>query len=173
MEIIGGILASLVIMVLLAGLGLATAVALALMALLGLLTEFSFKRIFFVSFGVGLLAPLLLGGAIVGAFQDGSLERDLRDELGQIVQLPEDVGGRWSEVLPQLQEVSREVDSGNLTEEEAEARVEAILADFEDLQITIDVNGDGTVLEGAQSGVPLELPEAVEADRPQGDGGNE
>ncbi len=163
MEIVGGILASLVFMVLLAGVGLASVIAFALMALMGLLTEMSFKRIFFVSFGLGLLAPLLLGGAVVGALQDGSLERDLRDGLGDIVQLPEDMGEQWRETLPKLQEVSRDVDQGNLTEEEAERRVEEILSEIEDLQITIDVDGDGVVIGDRDNGVPLDLPEPVEA----------
>jgi hypothetical protein len=169
MEIVGGVLASLVLMVLLAGVGLASVIAFGLMALLGLLTEMSFRRVFFISFGLGLLAPLLLGGAVVGALQDGSLQRDLRDGLGEYVQLPDDMGEQWRETLPKLQEVSRDVDRGNLTEEEAERRVEQILSEIDDLRITIDVDGDGLVVGDRDSGVPLELPAPAEPVPADGD----
>ncbi len=166
MEIIGGIVASLVAMALLAGVGLMTVVALAAMLVLGLLTEMSFKRIFFVSFAIGLIAPVLLGLGIGSSIADGSFERELRGELGDIVQLPDDMGGNWNEKLSELQDISREVDQGNLTDEEAEARVKEIFSEFEDLQINIDVNGDGesgVSIGNDENGVPLELPEAVES----------
>lgn len=170
MEIIGGILASLVAMALLAGVGLMTVVALCVMAVLGLLTEMSFRRLFFVSFGIGLIAPILLAVGIGGAIADGSLESDLRDELGDMVQLPDEMGEDWNEKLSDLQDISRDVDEGNLSDEEAEARVKEIFSDFEDFQINIDVNGDGesgVPIGNDENGVPLELPEEVEAS--QGD----
>lgn len=172
MEVIGGLIASLVAMALLAGVGLMTVVALALMLVLGLLTELSFKRVFFISFGVGLLAPLLVAMGIGGAVADGSLQEELGRELADVVDVPEGLGDRWGEALPKLQEISDELDAGNISEEEAKARAKAVLGQFEGLKISVDVNGENFVIgdeSGAEgdteegSGVPLELPEAVEA----------
>ncbi|MEL7197329.1 MAG: hypothetical protein AAGL10_03350 [Pseudomonadota bacterium] len=166
MEVVAGIFASLVAMALLAGVGLMTVVALCLMAVLGLLTEMSFKRVFFISFGVGLLAPFLVAAGIGSAVADGSLERDMRAELGEVIDLPEEMGEDWEKKLSELQDISRDVDQGNLSDEEAEARVKEIFSDFEDFQINIDVNGDGesgVSIGTDENGVPLELPEAVES----------
>ena len=63
MEILGGIVLSIFALVLLAALGLTTVLALTLMAVFGLLSNWSFKRIFFLSFFLGLSAPFLLGMA--------------------------------------------------------------------------------------------------------------
>lgn len=171
MEILGGLLAAFVAMLLLAGVGLAALLALASMVVLHFLTEMSFRRVFFVSAGIGLLAPLLAGLAIGGAVADGSLERDLRDELGGLVQLPPDAGDQWREVLPKLRELGEASERGELTEDEAEARAREILGELEDLRFGIDINGDGVVIGGdadaegddaGDTGVPLELPEGVE-----------
>ncbi|MEM9312837.1 MAG: hypothetical protein AAGA34_15450, partial [Pseudomonadota bacterium] len=61
MEFLGGLVLSIVAMVLLALVGLTTVFALGFMTVLGLLTEMSFKRLFFVSFAMALAAPVLLG----------------------------------------------------------------------------------------------------------------
>jgi len=164
MEILGGILAGLVLMALLAGVGLAAIVALALMGVLYFLTELDFRKVFLISAGVGLLAPIFLGLAISGAVADGSLERDLRDELGSVVQLPDDAGEKWREALPKLREIGEASERGELSDEEAEARVREIFGEFEDLRIGIDVNGDGIVIGDSDAGVPLEIPEGVEAE---------
>lgn len=164
MEILGGILAGLVLMALLAGVGLAAIVALALMGVLYFLTELDFKKVFLISGGVGLLAPIFLGLAISGAIADGSLERDLRDELGSIVQLPDDAGERWREALPKLREIGEASERGELSEQEAEARVREIFSEAGDLPITINLDGDGIVIGDSENGVPLEIPEGVEAD---------
>jgi len=163
MEIVGGILLALVAMVLLAGLGIASLVAFAIMGVLGLITEISFKRLFFIGFGVGILVPLLLGMATMSALADGSLERELRDELGQVVQLPVDGGNAWSEALPRLQEISRDRERGAITEAEAERRIEEIVSDFGDLQISIDLDGDGVSGSGDASDVVIDVPETGEA----------
>jgi hypothetical protein len=163
MEILGGLLAGLVLMALLAGVGLAAIVALAMMGVLWFLTEMDFKKVFLISSGIGLLAPILLGVAISSAIADGSFERDIRSELGDIVQLPEDGGENWREALRDLRDLSEQRDRGVLTDEQAERRVEEILSGVEDLQITIDVDGDGVVIGESDSGVPIELPEPVEA----------
>ena len=166
MEIIGGLIAGLVIMALLAGVGIAALVALVAMGVLWFLTEMDFKKVFLISSGIGLVAPIALGLMISGALADGSFERDLRQELGDVVQLPEDRES-WREAFRELRDLSEERERGNLTDEEAERRVEEILGGIEDLQISIDVNGDGVVIADpigdGDAGVPLELPEPEEA----------
>lgn len=163
MEFLGGLLAAFVALVLLAGVGLAALLALASMVVLHFLTEMSFRKVFLISAGIGLLAPIFLGIAISGAVADGSIERDLREELGDVVQLPEDAGEQWREVLPRLREIGEASERGELSEEEAEARVREILGGMEDLRIGIDINGDGIQIGGdSEDGVPLELPEGVE-----------
>lgn len=164
MEILGGLVAAFVAIVLLAGVGLASLLALASMVVLHFLTQMSFRRVFFVSAGIGLLAPIFVGLAIGGAVADGSIERDLRAELGDRIQLPTDGGENWRKALKELQELSRENENGTLTDDEAEARVEEILGGLEDMQISIDVNGDGVVIGDSENGVPLELPAPVESD---------
>ena len=82
MEVLGGIALA---VVLLALLGVVTAAAIPLMLLLGLLTEMSFKRVFFVSFAMALMAPILLGVAIGEAVQDGSIQREIEGDLGSVL----------------------------------------------------------------------------------------
>jgi len=133
MEIIAGLALSLIAIILLAAVGLTTVVALGLMMVMGLLTNMSFKRLFFVSFAMGLAAPVMLGAATFAAIEDGSFESDLRRDLEGIVQLPDDQGRAWGENLgeglDQLREIGQEVDRGNLTESEAEERAERIVRD--------------------------------------------
>ncbi|MEM1051325.1 MAG: hypothetical protein AAGI28_04445 [Pseudomonadota bacterium] len=163
MELIGGLLAGLVTMALLAGVGLAAIIALAVMAVLYFLTELDFKKVFLISAGVGLLGPVMLGLAISSALADGSIQRDLRDQVGSYVQLPDDQGEGWREALGELQELSNERENGTMSDEEAERRVEQILGGLDDMQITIDVDGDGVVIGDSSPGVPLEVAEGVEA----------
>jgi|GEM_PF-2838454 len=170
MEIIGPILAGLAAMAVLAGIGLAAIVGLMVMGVLYFLTDFDFKKVFLVSAGVGLLAPILLAMGIGGAIADGSFERDLRDELGGVVQFPDDAGEQWREAFPKLREIGEAADRGEITEEEAEARVREILGGFEDLQIGIDVNGDGVQIgsdaENGDSGVTITIPDETTAEVP-------
>jgi len=65
----------------LAILGVVTLAAIPLMAVMSLLTEMSFKRVFFTSFALALLAPILLGVAIGSAVEDGSLQREIQSEF--------------------------------------------------------------------------------------------
>lgn len=81
MEILGGIALA---VVLLALVGVVTVAAIPLMVLLGLLTEFSFKRVFFASFAMALVAPILLGVAIGEAVQDGSIQREIQSDLRDV-----------------------------------------------------------------------------------------
>jgi len=171
MELIGGLLAALVLMALLAGVGLAAIVGLGVMGVLYFLTELDFKKVFLISAGLGLLAPILLAVGISSALDDSSLERDLRTALDDVIQLPEEQGDAWREALPKLREIGEAQERGELTDEEAERRGREGFAEFEDLQISIDVNGDGVVIGERDAGVPLELPEPVEAGEVERDGG--
>ena len=138
MEIIGGIVLSLVAMVLLAALGLTTVFALGFMIILGLLTNMSFKRLFFVSFAMGLAAPVLLGAATFAAIEDGSLERDLRNELGDVITLSDDTGpGSWREALSKLRELQSDIENGDLEDEEIERRIEEVFSDA-GVQLNLD-----------------------------------
>ena len=120
---LGGLVLLLVATPFLAAIGITTLAAFAIMSVLGLLTDMSFKRLFFVSFFMGLAAPILLGGAVFAAFEDGSFERDLRDGIEQFVDLPEDGGRNFGGTLGDLQEIGRSVERGDITEEQAEERV--------------------------------------------------
>jgi len=167
MEILGGLLVAFGTLVLLAGVGLAALLALASMVVLHFLTEMSFKKVFLVSSAIGLLAPIFVGLAIGGAVADGSFERDLRNELGDVVQLPADGGENWREALTDLRDLARDRENGGVSDAEAERRVEEILSGVEDLQITIDVDGDGVVIGDSDNGVQLELPAPVESGEEQ------
>lgn len=168
MEIIGGILAAMVITVLLAGVGLAAIVGLGVMGVLYFLSEMDFRKVFLISAGVGLLAPVLLAMGIGSALEDGSFERDIREEIGDIIQLPDDAGEQWREALPKLREIGEASERGEITEEEARVRVREIFDTMEDLRIGIDINGDGIQIGGdgedGDSGVTIDLSDAVEVE---------
>ena len=174
MEIIGPILGLLAAMTVLAGIGLAAIVGLMVMGVLYFLTDFDFKKVFLVSAGVGLLAPILLAVGIGGAIADGSFERDLRAELGDVVQLPDDAGEQWREALPKLREIGEAAERGEITEAEAEARAREVLGGLEDLRIGIDINGDGIQIggegENGENGVTIDIPDPVVVDTPSNEG---
>ncbi|MDJ0977917.1 MAG: hypothetical protein QNI87_05215 [Erythrobacter sp.] len=148
MEVLGGIVLSVLVLALLALLGLTTVFALAFMTALGLLTDMSFKRVFFVSFAMALAAPVLLTLATYSAFEDGSLERDLRAELGDVIAIPDERVSNWQDSLDELRQIGQDVESGALTEQQAEERVKELF--------------------GASGGAALDRPE-VEAAQ-EGDG---
>lgn len=137
----GGIVLVLLMTPVLAAIGVTTLAAFALMTVLGLITDMSFKRLFFVSFCMGLAAPLLLAGAMFSAFQDGSFERDLRDGLDEVIALPEDQGGPPESVralIPQLRDLRDDIEKGDLSEAEIERRIEGLFEDDEGVRVDID-----------------------------------
>lgn len=138
MEFLGGLVLSIVAMVLLALVGLTTVFALGFMTVLGLLTEMSFKRLFFVSFAMALAAPVLLGLATFAAIADGSLERDLRRDLGQVIDLPPEAGGNWREAIPKLRDLRDDIENGELTDQEIEQRIEDLFDGSEGTTIDLD-----------------------------------
>lgn len=155
MEILGGIVLSLMLMVLLAGVGLVTVAGLALMIILGLLTNMSFKRLFFVSFGLGLLAPLLLAGVTIAAIEDGSLQRELRQELGGVVTLPDDMGENWEGTLDEMQRIGREVEDGTITEEQAKERFKELFGGEDGLPLRLE-SGEDDASDAEESAVTVE-----------------
>jgi hypothetical protein len=120
---LGGFVLLLLMTPVLAAIGITTLAAFAIMTLLGLLSDMSFKRLFFVSFFMGLAAPVMLSIMVFSSFADGTFERDLRDGIEQFVDLPPDDGGNLGGALGELQRIGREVDRGNLSEDEAEAQI--------------------------------------------------
>jgi hypothetical protein len=143
MEVLGGLVLSVFLLVLLAGIGITTLAAFGIMTALGLLTDISFKRIFFMSFAMGLLAPLLVAGATWSVIEDGSIERG----LSEIAYAPDEATGEWSDIGTKLEEIERDAEQGDLTDAEIEARIEAVIADATGLQLDLqgvvtDANGE-------------------------------
>ena len=139
MEIVGGLLIGLVLLTILAAVGVTTVVAFGLMALLGLVTEMSFKRIFFASFMMALAAPLILGIAGFAAIEDGSLERELRDGLGETIVIPSGDPDQWRDAVPRIRELRDELRDGRIDGEEFERELEQLIE--ERTSVRIDVEG--------------------------------
>lgn len=137
MEVIGGIILALMLMAVLAGLGLAALSAFAIMAVLALVTEMSFKRLFFVSFGLGLIVPLALGGLTMGALEDGSLQKELGRELAQVFPAGESVSVNLEETIPRLEALQRDLENEDLDREEIRARIRELFAEDEGIGIRI------------------------------------
>jgi len=131
MESFGPIIALLVAMPFLAAVGITTLAAFALMTALGLLTDMSFKRLFFVSFFMGLAAPLLVGGAVFSIVDEPGFQRDLRDGFDQFVELPEDAGGtaKLGPLIPRLRELRADLEDSEMSEAELERRIEGLFED--------------------------------------------
>lgn len=146
MESFGPIIALLVAMPFLAAIGITTLAAFALMTTLGLLTDMSFKRLFFVSFFMGLAAPLLVGGALFAIVDDARFQRDLRTGFEQFIELPEDAGGmaKLGPLVPRIQQLRADMREGTMSEEEFKSRVEQLFDD--------DGNGDEQIELGEEEG---------------------
>ncbi len=139
MEIVGGMLIALVVLTVLAAVGVTTLVAFALMAVLGFVTEMSFRRTFFVSFLIALLAPIILAIAGGIAIEDGAL-----DGLNEGVTISTQSGGEWAEAIPRFEELREQHDSGELSDDEFEAQLEALIEETSGAQINFD---DGTAID--------------------------
>ncbi|TRD12458.1 hypothetical protein FGU71_11680 [Erythrobacter insulae] len=131
MEILGGLL---LITVLLTLLGSVTALAFASMVLLGLVTEMSFRRLFFVSFGIGLLAPLGLAIWASSAVSEESFQLELLTELNQVVSGSENVMG----ALPRIQELRQQLSDGTITPDEFETQLEQLIEETSGAQIELE-----------------------------------
>lgn len=137
MDNLGDIIAGISVVIMLAAIGVSTVVALALMAALGLITEMSFKRLFFVSFGLGLLVPMLVAGAGIAALQSSEVQNEIRAELRDALPLPAESSGDQRGVLPQIGDVQRGIEDGTLGPDELEQRLEELIPGS-DVQIDDD-----------------------------------
>ncbi|BDI61327.1 hypothetical protein [Qipengyuania nanhaisediminis] len=132
---LGDMILALGVLVALASLGLGTLLALGLMALLGLVSEWSFRRIFFLSFGLALLVPVLLGGALVGVLQDEEVRSEISAEL-------RDALPAASRPTDESLDFDRAEEDGTLSQSEQEARLEDRLQRIAPgAEVAIDENG--------------------------------
>jgi hypothetical protein len=171
---LGGFVLLLLMTPVLAAIGITTLAAFAIMTLLGLLSDMSFKRLFFVSFFMGLAAPVMLSMLVFSSIADGTFERDLREGFEQFVDLPPDEGGNLGGALGELQQIGREVDRGNLSEEEAEERIRELFIGSRDAPVGqedetaligedtpgepgLQVNIDGVQISGEREGLRIKI----------------
>lgn len=140
MEVFGPIIALLVAMPILAAIGVTTLAAFAFMSVLGLLTDMSFKRLFFVSFAMGLAALVLIAGMVFSTFDDPGFQRDLRDGFDQIVQIPDDPSDAATvgPLIPRLRNLRDDIENGDLSDKEIERRIEGLFEDTERGVVDID-----------------------------------
>ena len=126
MEILGGIFVAFMLMVVLALLGVATLAAFALMAILGLLTEMSFRRLFFVSFGLGLFAPIMLFVILGSTLNEEEVQRELREELLMSLPGTQSVPPEAIEAIPQILEWRDQMQQGDITAAQFEERLKQL-----------------------------------------------
>lgn len=138
MEVLSGILVGLVALFLLAALGLTTLAAFGIMAALGFVTEMSFKRLFFVSFGLGLFAPLVAIGALGSAFEDGRLGNDLQEGITEVFPGAQDMASNWQDIGPRIEEIERSVEAGEIDREQARDQIEQVIADQTGIQLDLE-----------------------------------
>ena len=146
------LLVALVLSPIFAAIGLTTVVAFGLMGLFSLVSEWSFKRIFYTSFLMALAAPIVLGIATVSAIADGSLQRELRDGVAQVLPGAEEIGQSWQEIGPRVREVRADLEAGEIDEDEARQRIEQVINE----QTGIEVNLDGVTVEGESRTIRIE-----------------
>ena len=138
MEIVGGILAGLIVLAILALVGVTALAGFALMGVLGLLTDMSFRRVFFTSFGFALIVPLILGIGGFAALEDGSLERELRSEMGGDMPTIEIDPGELGELIPRIRDLREDLREGRIEPEEFERQVEQLIDESTGVQIDVD-----------------------------------
>lgn len=132
------LIAFIISMPFLAALGLTTLCAFILMPVLGLITEWSFRRIFFTSFLLSLFAPIVAAVSLaqsVDRMMDG---RDLREVITQTIPGGEERMEQWEEAGERARETVRAAERGEITEEEAERRLEQIINEQTGVQIDLE-----------------------------------
>lgn len=124
MDSFGDILVGIGVLLTLASFGIATFAAFGLMAALGLVTELSFRRIFFISFGVALFVPILFGSAMIGVLSEEEVQtqisENLREALPSSEQLFEEIEGTFGPT----DDEQRALEDGTMTPDELEQRLE-------------------------------------------------
>ncbi len=131
MEILGGLLLATILLTLL---GSVTVLAFASMAVLGMTTEMSFKRLFFVSFGLGLLAPILLAAGVSSAISEEDVQLELLTELSEAVSGSENVVG----AIPRIRELRQQLSDGTITPDQFEEQLEQLIEERSGAQIELD-----------------------------------
>jgi len=124
METLGDIIMALSVLTTFAALGISTLLAFAMMGALGLITEMSFKRIFFISFGAALILPILVGISTVGVVQDDQVREELAETMRDALPSTERLAEEIDNLAPITEEERRGLEDGTITEEEIEQRVE-------------------------------------------------
>ena len=112
------------VLVTLAAMGVSTLVAFGLMALMGFVTEMSFRRIFFLSFGMTLLPSVLLGAILIGVLQDDDVQTETRAELGDAIPESRALPVNLQDRLQQLEGLRDGDREGNLDTEDIERIIE-------------------------------------------------
>jgi len=120
--------------ILLSLIGSVTVLALASMAVLGITTEMSFRRLFFVSFGIGLLAPILLAMGVSSLFDDESFKQQLLTELSEVVTGSENI----VQALPRIRELRQQFSDGTITQDEFEDQLEQLIEETSGAQIELE-----------------------------------
>lgn len=138
MEFVGGILLGLIAIIVLAAIGVTTVAALALMVVLGFLTEMSFRRLFFVSFGLGLLAPILLTIGIGSSLDDENFQRELQSEIRETLPGSESLSSDIREAIPQVRELQQQLEDGAIEPEEFSRELERLIEESAGVRIEID-----------------------------------
>ena len=123
MEILSGLAAAFGLLMALAALGVTSLAAFALMGALGLITDWNFRRIFFVSFALGLFAPVLLAVSIGNALSGEELQRELKRELLNTVPGGDAIPQEAIDAIPQVLEWRDQLQDGTITAQEFEDRL--------------------------------------------------
>lgn len=134
MEFVGAALVGLVILTLLAAVGVTTIVAFGLMAVLGFVTEMSFKRVFFTSFFMALAAPILLGIAGMVAIDDGALDTVIEDSIT----ISDADAEQWRQAAPRIRDLRDQLRNGEIDGEEFERELEQLIEETTSMQIDIE-----------------------------------
>ncbi|MEM7779122.1 MAG: hypothetical protein AAF697_01880 [Pseudomonadota bacterium] len=130
--------AFLLTMPLLAALGLTTLAAFILMPILGLVSEWSFKRIFFVSFFLGLIAPVIVGVSLAQSANEFIGGRDLRDVIAESIPNGEQRLEQWEQAGERAEEIVRAAETGEISEENAKQQLEALINEQTGFQVDLD-----------------------------------
>ena len=138
MEPFEPLIAALLLMPLFAAVGVTTVAAFALMGVFGLVTEWSFKRVFFTSFALGLLAPIIVAAAIGNSVEEALDGRDVREVIAQNIPGAEQQMQQWEEAGQRMQEIGEAAERGEITEDEAREQIRQIINERTGLQINLD-----------------------------------